>query len=92
MPSGGLGVAVSADKGIGDLSTGTASKIVNVVIGNHQGIRVEEILGPGFCNLSIAVSNRSSVTVNVFMAGKTAQACAQAEQAARLVEPKLPQG
>jgi hypothetical protein len=90
-PSGGLGVAVNADKGLGDLNTAGKAK-ADVTIGSHRGVRVEEILGPGFCNISIGVGERSSVTVNAFMAGKTTQACAQAEQAARLAEPKLPRG
>jgi len=91
-PDGSLEVRTSP-RGINELNVGSATTVTPVTVGSHTGLRVEEVNSAvGDCSISLAVTDRSSVTVGVFMAGKTAQACAQAEQAARLVEPKLPRG
>jgi hypothetical protein len=78
---------------VNELNVGSATNVTPVTVGSHTGLRIEELNRvAGDCSISLSVTERSSVTVGVFMAGKTAQACAQAEQAARLVEPKLPRG
>jgi hypothetical protein len=91
-PEGSIEVTLSP-RGVDELNLGSATKVEPTMIGGHAGKRVEELNGVvGDCSFSLAISSRSSVSVGVFMAGETAQACAQAEQAAKLVEPKLPRG
>jgi Protein of unknown function (DUF3558) len=91
-PEGTLGV-VSSPRGLGELNLGAATLVTPVTIGSHSGVRVQEVEGAvGDCGITLAVTNTSSMSVDAFIAGKTAEACALAEQAARLVEPKLPRG
>lgn len=87
--NGTVGVALNLDAGLDDLNT-TDRTVTELPIGDHQGRRLEHNV-PGFCDVDIAITDSSSVTVGA-VHDQTAPACELAEQVARLVEPKLPRG
>jgi Protein of unknown function (DUF3558) len=90
-PRGGAIVDLTlwTTRGLAELNTSN-SKITELMIGSHQGRRLEHN-EPGICDVDIAVAAKSSVTVGA-LHDQTAQACALAEQVARLIEPNLPRG
>lgn len=73
-----------------DTNNGDATKVEDVSVGHHQGRRVEESSGPGYCEYDLKVTVQSHATVAVISLGNTAQACALAQRAVTIVEPKLP--
>lgn len=87
--SGIVDVTVRPNKGIDDLNT-SGRTVTDVNIGAHKGRRLEGP-EPGLCDVDIAVSEKSSVTVGA-VHDQTPPACALAEQVANLIEPKLPRG
>lgn len=90
-PSGDglVGATIRAETGIDDLDPSNATKVEDVTIGAHQARRLE--FPEGDCSIDIAVTEKSSVTVTAVGSDLT-QACALAQQAATLIEPKLPRG
>lgn len=89
-PGRSVRVVFDPKTAIGDTSTGGASKVEPVTIGSHTGQRVEESSGPGNCEFDLALTDSSHATVAALIPGRTAEACALAQQAVTAVEPKLP--
>ena len=91
-PKPGSSVSVNLDpgRGIKDVGVGSATKTEDVVIGKHQGRRVEESSGPGYCSFDLAITDETSARISAIILGKTAEACKLAEQVTKIVEPKLP--
>lgn len=87
--SGIVDLTLWTTRGLADLNTSNR-KVTELTIGGHRGRRLEHN-EPGICDIDIAVAAKSSVTVGA-VHDQTAQACALAEQVARVIEPKLPRG
>jgi hypothetical protein len=89
---GGDGVSTSIDEkgGINELNLAGASSVTDVTIGRHRAKRAVEGSGPGYCDVFFAVGDTASVGVTALYLNDTGRACAVADQAAVLVEPKLP--
>lgn len=87
---GGLSTTIDGDLGIGELVLNDASAVTDITIGDHQAKRAEETSGPGYCGVYFAVGDSANVSVTALYLNDTPQACAVADQAAALVEPKLP--
>ena len=91
--AGSAGIAtviIRESSGVDDLSPSNATKVEALTIGAHQGRRLE--FPEGHCDIDLAITQRSTVSVSVLVSGQVAQACALAVQAATLIEPKLPRG
>lgn len=63
--------------------------VTDVTIGSHPGRRLEHTNVTGFCDVDVAITESSSVTVGAVHA-ETGPACELAEQVAWLIEPRLP--
>jgi uncharacterized protein DUF3558 len=85
-----VSVTIRQNRGIDDLNPGNATRVEDVPIGAHQGRRLE--FPEGNCNFDVAITDKSSVTVSALIVEKVAEACALAQQAVNLIEPKLPRG
>ena len=88
--NGIVDVTLHVDKGIDQLNPAGASKVQDVDVGAHRGRRLE--YAHGNCQFDIAVTDGSSVTVSALIVEQLTQACTLAEQAALVIEPKLPRG
>jgi hypothetical protein len=84
-----IGIYVDAKNGLADLGTGGATRVEDRTIGGHQGRLVEKA---ETCDIDIAITPKSSVTVSVTALGGASAPCPVAEPAAALVEPRLPRG
>jgi len=89
-PGAGLGVYVDQNRGLADLNTNRATRVEDRTVGSHQGRLVEK--PGGYCDIDIAVTEKSSVTVSMTTLDNPPAACPAAESAAALVEPRLPRG
>jgi hypothetical protein len=89
-PGRSVSVTLDPSNGVDDLNTGAATSVEDVTIGRHEGRRVLESSGPGFCSIDIAVTESSSATVTGIDFDGTPLACDLALQVAAIVEPKLP--
>lgn len=91
-PEPGRSVSVNLDpkRGLADTNVGDATRVESLRVGRHDGRRVEESSGRGYCAYDFAVTEKSSVTVLAIILDKTAEACALAERVAKIVEPRLP--
>lgn len=87
---GGVSTAVDEELGIDKLTLSDASSVTEVTIGRHQAKRVVEGSGPGYCNVFFAVGDSANASVLALYMNDTSRACAVVDQAAALVEPKLP--
>lgn len=89
-PDGGVSTTINEDLGIDGLNLADASSVTDVTIGRHQAKRVVEGSGPGYCDVIFAVGDSANVSVLASYLNDTPRACAVADQAATLIEPKLP--
>ncbi|MGQ0778275.1 MAG: DUF3558 family protein [Pseudonocardiales bacterium] len=89
-PEGVVSTTIDEELGTDDLVLSDASSITGVTIGRHQAKRAVEISGPGYCDVFFAVGDSANVSVSALYLGDTSRACSVADQAAALVEPKLP--
>lgn len=80
-----LTVGVLDDLGTGEVVADATPEPLTV--GSHQAVRYTS---GGTCGMSVAVTDSSRVDVLGTAGGDLARACDVADQAARLVEPKLP--
>jgi Protein of unknown function (DUF3558) len=78
-------IGLFEDAGIGDVVSDTSPKPLTV--GSHDAV---EYTGGGTCGVAIAVTDSSRVDVLGTAGGDLTRACQVANQAAELVEPKLP--
>jgi hypothetical protein len=90
VPGTSLTVTIDPTRGLADINTQTAAAVVDTTVGKHSGRRVEEISGAGYCGFDLAITANSSVSVLAIILNKTAEACALAQRAVAVVEPKLP--
>ena len=89
-PGQSVRVVLNPARGIADTNTGSATKVEPTTVGRHAGQRVEESSGPGYCEFDLVVSATSHASVAAIILNKTPEACALAQQAVTIVEPKLP--
>lgn len=89
-PEGAVSTSIDEKGGIDELNLVDASSVTTIMIGRHRAKRVVEGSGPGYCDVFFAVGDTGSVSVSGLYLKDTAQACAAADRAAALVEPKLP--
>jgi len=87
---GGVSTAIDEELGIDELVLSDASSVTEITIGRHQAKRAVETSGPGYCNVFFAVGDSANVSVLALYLNDTPRACAVADQAAVLIEPKLP--
>ena len=87
---GGPSTTINEDLGIDGLNLDDASSVTDITVGQHQAKRVVEGSGPGYCNVIFAVGDSANVSVLALYLNDTPRACATADQAAALIEPKLP--
>lgn len=85
-----VSVALDPSNSVDELNTGSATSVEEITVGSHDGRRVLETSGPGFCSIDIAVTESSSATVTGIDFDGTQLACDTAMQVATIVEPKLP--
>ncbi len=89
-PEGVVSTSINEKGGIEKLNLADASSVTDVTIGRHRARRAVEGSGPGYCDVFFAVGDTANVSVSALYLKDTAQACAAADRAAALVEPKLP--
>ncbi|MGQ0773628.1 MAG: DUF3558 family protein [Pseudonocardiales bacterium] len=89
-PEGVVSTAINEDLGIDGLNLTDASSVTDITIGSHQAKRVVEGSGPGYCDIFFPVGDNANVGVSALYLNDTSRACSVADQAAALVEPKLP--
>lgn len=87
---GGVSTGINERRGIDKLNLADASSVTDIRIGRHQAKRALEGSGPGYCQVVFAVGDTANVSVLALYLNDTARACAVADRAAALVEPKLP--
>lgn len=87
---GGVSTSINDRRGIDKLNLADASSVTDIRIGRHQAKRALEGSGPGYCQVVFAVGDTANVSVLALYLNDTARACAVADRAAALVEPKLP--
>lgn len=87
---GTVSTGINEELGIDGLNLAGASIVTDVMIGSHQAKRVVEGSGPGYCDIFFAVGDSANVGASALYLNDTLRACAAADQAAALVEPKLP--
>lgn len=87
---GGPSTTIDEELGIDELVLTDASSVTDVTIGRHRAKRAVESSGPGFCGVYFAVGDSANVSVVALYLNDTPRACAVADQAAALIEPKLP--
>jgi hypothetical protein len=88
-PDGNLGIYVEPDRGLADLNTSRATRVEDKTIGSHAARLLVKADG---CDVDLAVTEHSSVTISVLMFDNPSEGCSVAERAAALVEPRLPRG
>ncbi len=89
-PEGVVSTTIDEELGIDELVLTGASSVTDVAIGSHQAKRAVETSGPGYCDVFFAVGESANVSVSALYLNDTPRACAVADQAAALIEPKLP--
>jgi hypothetical protein len=89
-PEGVVSTSIDEQGGIEKLNLADASSVTDVTIGQHRAKRAVEGSGPGYCDVFFAVGDTASVSVSALYLNDTHRACAVADRAAALVEPKLP--
>ncbi len=87
---GGVTTGINERLGIDGLNLADASSVTDVRIGRHQAKRALDGIGRGYCEIDFAVGDTANVSVLAMYLNDTARACAVADQAAVLVESKLP--
>lgn len=87
---GGISTGINEKFGIDGLNFADASSVTDLTIGRHQAKRAVEGSGPGYCDITFAVGGRANVSVLALYLNDTPRACSVADQAAALIEPKLP--
>ncbi len=87
---GGVSTGINEHLGIDGLNLADASSVTDVRIGRHQAKRALDGIGRGYCEIDFAVGDTANVSVLALYRNDTARACAVADQAAVLVESKLP--
>lgn len=87
---GGIATGINEKRGIDGLNLTEATNVTDVMIGRHQAKRAVEGSGPGYCEVIFAVGANANVSVLALYLNDTPRACAVADQAAVLIEPKLP--
>lgn len=90
LGGGGFSTTINEKLGIDGLVLTDASSITDVTIGRYQAKRALETSGPGFCGVYFAVGETANVSVVALYLNDTPKACAVADRAAALIEPKLP--
>ncbi|MGQ0773371.1 MAG: DUF3558 family protein [Pseudonocardiales bacterium] len=88
--AGGISTTINEDRSINELVLTDASSVTDVTIGRHQAKRALETSGPGYCDVIFAVGDSANVSVLALYLNDTPTACKVADQAAALIEPKLP--
>ncbi len=86
----GVSTSINERRGIDKLNLADASSVTDIRIGRHRAKRAPETSGPGYCQVVFAVGDTANVSVLALYLNDTARACAVADRAAALVEPKLP--
>jgi hypothetical protein len=89
-PEGAVSTSIDEQAGIDKLNLAHASSVTDIMIGRHRARRAVESGGPGYCDVFFAVGDTASVGVSALYLKDTPRACAAADRAAALVEPKLP--
>jgi len=89
-PEGVVSTTIDEELGIDELALSDASNITNVTIGRHRAKRALEASGPGYCDIFFAIGDSANLSVSALYLNDTPRACAVADQAAALIEPKLP--
>jgi uncharacterized protein DUF3558 len=89
-PEGVVSTSINERRGIHELNLADASSITDVRIGRHRARRAVESGGPGYCDVFFAVGEMANISVSALYLNDTPRACAAADRAAALVEPKLP--
>ncbi|MGH3914678.1 MAG: DUF3558 family protein [Pseudonocardiaceae bacterium] len=87
---GTVSTGINEELGIDGLNLDDASSVSDVTIGRHQAKRVVEGSGPGYCSVAFAVGDSANISVLALYLNDTPHACAIADRAAALIEPKLP--
>jgi hypothetical protein len=81
-----VGVSIFDDLGLADVQSKSGAQ--PLTIGSHDAVQYTG--GVSTCSIALAVSETSRVDVSGVANGDMTRGCAVANQAARLVEPKLP--
>jgi hypothetical protein len=89
-PEGVVSTSINERRGIEKLNLAGSSSVTDVTIGRHRARRAVESGGPGYCEVFFAVGDTANVSVAALYTKDTPRACAAADRAAALVEPKLP--
>jgi hypothetical protein len=89
-PEGVVSTTIDEELGIDELELADASSVTDVTIGRHRAKRALETSGPGYCDVFFAIGESANLSVSALYLDDTPRACAVADQAAALVEPKLP--
>ncbi|MBV9142944.1 MAG: DUF3558 domain-containing protein [Pseudonocardiales bacterium] len=87
---GGVSTSINEKLGIDGLNLTDASRITDVTIGRHRAKRALDGIGPGYCEIDLAVGDTANVSVLALYLNDTARACAVTDRAAVFVESKLP--
>ncbi|MGQ0777198.1 MAG: DUF3558 family protein [Pseudonocardiales bacterium] len=87
---GGISTGINEELGIDGLNLTDASSVTDITIGRHRAKRAVEGSGPGYCDIIFAVGDSANVSVLALYLNDTPRACSVADQAAALIEPKLP--
>lgn len=87
---GVVSTSINERRGIEKLNLADASSVTDVTIGRHRARRAVEGSGPGYCDVFFAIGDTANVSVSALYLKDTPRACAAADRAAALVEPKLP--
>lgn len=87
---GGVSTGINERRGIDKLNFTDASSVTDIRIGRHRAKRAVDARGRGYCEIDFAVGDNANVSVLALYPNDTARACAATDQAAALIEPKLP--
>lgn len=85
---GGLLVGFNDHLGVDGLNLADASSVSDVTIGTHTGLRAEE--ADGYCSVYLSIGSDSNAQVQALFLNDLPRACALVDQAAALIEPRLP--
>jgi Protein of unknown function (DUF3558) len=88
-PNANLGIYVDPERGLADLNTNDATRVEDKTIGGHEA---RLLMNADGCDVDLAVTEHSSVTISVLMFHHPSEGCSVAERAAALVAPRLPRG
>ncbi len=89
-PGSVVSTSIDERRGIEKLNLADASSVTDVTIGRHRAKRAVAGRVQGYCSISFAVGDTARVGVSALYPNDTPRACATADRAAALVEPKLP--